>query len=224
MTLANADIVRPRDASFETVDDLTRALGGIPAHRILLRPIPGTATEDDLLQKIERDDMPVEMIERTLVKRGRAGYESEFIGAALIAILQPFVMKHRLGLVGGSQAPTRMSGGNVRMPDVFFISRERLAPKVALASRIGPVAPDLSVEIFSASNTRAEMRLKRQELFRSGTRLVWEVDPADRTVAVYTSPEVPDVTLDRTATLTGGDVLPGFMLDLAAFWAQFDDT
>jgi Uma2 family endonuclease len=85
------------------------------------------------------------------------------------------------------------------------------------------VSPDLAVEVLSEGNTAAEMDRKRREYFTSGTRLVWEVDPNTRTVAVYTSPEGP-LVLDADQTLDGGAVLPGFTLRLATLFAELDRT
>ena len=65
------------------------------------------------------------------------------------------------------------------------------------------------------------MDRKRDEYFRAGVRLVWEIDPRKRTARVYTA---LDRFTDLTAadTLTGDPVLPGFTLPLAALFAELD--
>lgn len=52
---------------------------------------------------------------------------------------------------------------------------------------------------------------------RPGTKLVWVIDPIDRTVELYADPGHPDLmALLRAAdTLDGGPVLPGFRFPLA---------
>jgi Uma2 family endonuclease len=65
------------------------------------------------------------------------------------------------------------------------------------------------------------MRLKRQDYFSVGVRLVWEIDPVGRTVAVYTAPEGP-TTRTEADTLDGGAVLPGFTLPLRDLFAELD--
>jgi Uma2 family endonuclease len=77
----------------------------------------------------------------------------------------------------------------------------------------------LAVEILSPSNTRDEMRRKRQEYFAGGCRLVWEVEPEERTVRVYTSP-TRSTLLRENQTLDGGDVLPGFTLPIRRWFAR----
>ena len=53
------------------------------------------------------------------------------------------------------------------------------------------------------------MQTKIAEYFSAGTRLVWVIEPATRTVYVYRSPR--DVqALGEDDELSGEDVLPGF--------------
>src|SRR5437588_66928 len=92
-----------------------------------------------------------------------------------------------------------------------------------LLKELGRVAADLAGEVLSPSNTRAEIARKRREYFAAGTRLAWIVDPKTRTVEVYTSAEKPDVILSEDGTLTGGDVLPGFTLELRGVFAELDE-
>ena len=65
------------------------------------------------------------------------------------------------------------------------------------------------------------MELKRWDYFRSGVRLVWEIDPRSRTVSVYTSADAPTV-LTAEDTLDGGEVLPGFVLPLRELFSELD--
>jgi Uma2 family endonuclease len=86
---------------------------------------------------------------------------------------------------------------------------------------IPDLAPDLAVEVLSESNTAAEMARKREEYFAAGVRLVWLVDPRSRTVTVHDA-EGRSTTLDETATLDGGAVLPGFAMPLRDLFAELD--
>ncbi len=55
----------------------------------------------------------------------------------------------------------------------------------------------------------SKIREKMTEYFQSGVRMVWIVDPEDRTVAVYCSMDEGRI-LHESAILDGDDVLPGF--------------
>jgi Uma2 family endonuclease len=85
--------------------------------------------------------------------------------------------------------------------------------------KILPAAPDLAVEVLSESNTRQEMEEKLTDYFRSGARLVWYVDPELRQVAVFTSPSNPRIVTEDQL-LDGGDVQPGFELNLRELFAE----
>jgi Uma2 family endonuclease len=111
--------------------------------------------------------------------------------------------------------------GLVRLPDVGFVSWDRLPGRRVPDEPIPNVVPDLAVEVLSPSNTAREMSRKRGEYFRAGVRLVWEIDPRTRTARVYTS---ETVFTDLTAgdELDGDPVLPGFRLPLAVLFAELD--
>jgi Uma2 family endonuclease len=115
----------------------------------------------------------------------------------------------------------RLLASSVRGPDVAFLSRDRF-PGGQFPREANPsLAPDLAVEVLSPGNTKAEMMRKRVEYFHSGVRLVWIVDCRSCSVAVYTSP-VGVTVLDEEATITGGDVLPGFECVVADFFSDLD--
>jgi Uma2 family endonuclease len=63
------------------------------------------------------------------------------------------------------------------------------------------------------------MNEKLRDYFAHGTRLVWYVDPRRRTVKVFTSTE-HSRTLGETEMLDGGDVLPGFQLEIPSLFAD----
>jgi Uma2 family endonuclease len=69
--------------------------------------------------------------------------------------------------------------------------------------------PDLCVEVVSPSNSMKQLKAKAKEYLFAGVRLVWIVDPEDRTVTIIVDP-LESRTLEADATLDGGDVLPGF--------------
>ena len=216
MATMTAKVTTPR--TFDTVAELVRELGGIPLGRILLTPAPGSATEADQLRICESGNRLVELIDGTLVEKGMGARES-FMAATLIALLWTFVRKHNLGVVGAPDAIHRVAVGQNRLPDVAFTAWETLPEDDSHLKPVADFTPDLCVEILSESNTRAEMDRKRKEYFRGGAKLVWEIDPKARTVAVHTA-AARFRTLGESDTLDGGKVLPGFALSLAEFFAE----
>jgi Uma2 family endonuclease len=201
-----------------TVADLLEKLGGVPPERVRLQPPPGTATEEDLIAVQVREKRNCELIDGTLVEKP-LGYPESSLAAWIITLLGPFVAKHDLGNVAGESGSTRLMPGLVRIPDISFISWDRLPKRTIPAEPILGLAPDLAVEVLSPSNTKREMDLKVREYFLAGVRLVWLVDPVKRTVRVYTAPD-QSVRLTESQTLDGGDVLPGLRLPLREVFAR----
>jgi len=59
-----------------TFVELQQQLGGVPGHRILLRPTPGTATEADVMRLLEQRGVRCELIDGTLVEKEMGWKES----------------------------------------------------------------------------------------------------------------------------------------------------
>ena len=137
------------------------------------------------------------------------------------AALREFVVERNLGLVTGADGLVSLISGLVRIPDVAFVSWNRLPERQVPTDPIPHVAPDLAVEVLSKGNTAGEMERKRREYFQAGVRLVWMVDVEVRTVAVFTSAE-SSRTLNEDQILDGGGVLPGFSLALRELFAELD--
>jgi Uma2 family endonuclease len=206
--------------AIETLADLLAQLGSIAPARVRFRPLPGAATEQDVLDVQAREGRLCELVDGVLVEKGM-GFLESYLAAVLIEVLRGFVRPRRLGLVTAPDGLVRLAPGLVRMPDVAFVSWARLPGGRVPHEPIPDVAPDLAVEILSDSNTADEMARKRREYFAAGVRLVWQVAPITRTVEVYTAPEQVTV-LHEGDTLDGGAVLPGFALPLREFFAELD--
>ena len=137
----------------------------------------------------------------------------------LTVCLINYLNQHDLGAVVGADGMMRLFPGQVRIPDVAFISWERYPKGKRRRGEIPTVAPDLVVEILSKGNTPKEMKRKLDEYFQAGVRLVWYVNPAARTVRVYTGPK-RSVLLNETKSSAGGAVLPGFTLSIRDWFAE----
>ena len=65
------------------------------------------------------------------------------------------------------------------------------------------------------------MARKRADYFAAGVRLLWLVDPDQRTVQIWEGAD-SSKTLSSAETLDGGAVLPGFKLPLRELFAELD--
>lgn len=203
-----------------TLADLQKRLGGVPLDRIRFRPSPGTATVQDVLNILDHEGMICELIAGVLVEKPMGINESS-LATFLAGLLNVFVIPRNLGFVIGADGTMEVAPDLVRIPDVAFISWDRLPGRRRPAKPIPRLAPNLAVEVVSGSNTPGEMKVKRQDYFAAEVELVWEIDPERRTVAVNTSPTV-STTLGPGDTLDGGTVLPGFTLAVGDLFAELD--
>ncbi len=198
-----------------TLADHLERLGDVEPSRVLWVPLPGTATEADLLAcglKL------VELIDGTLVRKTMGGRES-FATSALHMWLAIWKRKTDAGVIGLPDAIYRLAPGVIRLPDVSFTSWLSLPNDTAHLHPVLDFAPELAVEFLSESDRPGAVKRKVRDYFNYGTKLVWIVDARAGTVVVHTAPG-ESTTLTRTDTLGGGDVLPGFSLPLADL---FDD-
>jgi Uma2 family endonuclease len=206
--------------SIRTVAELLDHLGGIAPDRIRVRPAPGTATVQDVIDVQRREGRLCELVEGVLLEKA-VGYNESSLAVFLAGLLNAFVIPRNLGLVTGPDGTVELVADLVRIPDVAFTSWDRLPGRRRPASPVPSVAPNLAVEVLSRSNTPGEMAAKRRDYFAAGVQLVWEIDPERRTVAVYTSP-TQATTLGPADTLDGGAVLPGFALPVQVLFAELD--
>lgn len=195
-----------------TLADLIEQFGPLPIARIRTNPPPGSATEQDVIDIDLHEDRLYELIDGVLVEKAMGLYES-FLAILIGRLLGNFVDEHHLGIVVGEAGMMKILPDQVRIPDVAFISWDRLPDKKVPREPVPELAPDLAVEVISKGNTAKEMDRKLNDYFAASVRLVWYVYPKSSTVEVYTSP-TDSRELALGDTLDGGAVLPGFELPM----------
>jgi Uma2 family endonuclease len=202
-----------------TLAGLLDQLGGIPAERVLRYPAPGTATEADFLRANEERGILCELIDQTLVEKAMGSYESLLAGY-LIRLLWNFITPRKLGIVLAPDGMFRLFEGNIRMPDVSFVPKDRF-PNGLPNGPVWKLAPSLAVEVLSIGNTAAEIDRKRIELFANRVLILWVIDPVSRTAVVY-EPDRSPVTKSQSENLEGGVAIPGFSLSLTELFGVMD--
>ena len=203
-----------------TLQDHLAQLGDIAPDRVRMQPAPGTATAEECIALNEsRSEGLYEWVDGTLVEKAMS-YEASVVAGAILSILRVFVSKRKLGLLSGPDGFFRLASV-LRGPDVAFVGRKRLPGGKFPVEACPTLVPDFVVEVLSPGNTKAEMARKRIEYFAAGTQLVWIVDCAHRSVAVYTSPS-DAVVVGQDEVIDGGNVLNGFSSPVADFFADLD--
>jgi Uma2 family endonuclease len=208
--MSQATIAAP---DIKTLADLRRRLGGIALDRIWFHPAPGTATEKDVVLAEARESRLCELVDGTLVEKAM-GFEESFLAGVLLHLVWAYLERNKLGICLGADGMMRIASGLVPIPDLSFITWDRLPGRKRPREPVPDLAPDLAVEVLSEGSTKAEMARKVREYLEAGVVLVWLIDPKKRTARVYSAVEKSSL-VRADESLDGGAVLPGFVLKLS---------
>lgn len=136
----------------------------------------------------------------------------------IIAQLENWSSANNLGEVFDSSTMFVLPNGARRSPDAAWIRQERWnALSLEQQDKFPPLCPDFVIELRSPSDNIEELQQKMQEYLDNGTVLGWLIDPKTRRIEVYRGGRNKEV-LESPSTLSGEDVLPGFVLDLPAIY------
>lgn len=150
-----------------------------------------------------------ELVRGVVVSMSSPGLRHGEVQANVVFAIKTFLKANPFGRVFvESGLVTDRKPDTVRGPDVSYYSKDRL-PLDQLVIGYHDQPADLCVEVVSPSNTKKELRTKIREYFFAGVRMVWVVDPEDRSVVILGAPDEGRTVYDD-AWIDGGDVLPGF--------------
>jgi Uma2 family endonuclease len=123
--------------------------------------------------------------------------------------------QQKLGVAFDSSTGFKLPKGADRSPDAAWVRLERWeALTLEQRQKFPPLAPDFVVELRSATDELKPLQDKMQEYIDNGVRLGWLIDPHNQRVEIY-RPEQDVEVLHSPISLSGEDVLPGFVLDLS---------
>lgn len=124
----------------------------------------------------------------------------------------------KLGVAFNSSSGFKLPNGADRSPDASWVKLERwqtLTPKER--EGFAPLCPDFVVELRSKSDNMEPLREKMREYIANGSRLGWLIDRKNQKVEIYRQNQDVEI-LNNPSTLSGEEVLPGFVLDLTDVW------
>lgn len=139
----------------------------------------------------------------------------------LLQVLSKFVAASANGEVFGAPFPVRLSRGQLREPDVCWLSRARSSED----EREPPSGCDLAMEVVSRTekSRRHDLVTKRREYAESGIPEYWIVDPETETITVLTLPggaaEYVESGVYKPGQTAVSVLLPGFAVDVSACFA-----
>ncbi|MBW4501557.1 MAG: Uma2 family endonuclease [Scytonema hyalinum WJT4-NPBG1] len=124
----------------------------------------------------------------------------------------------QLGEVFDSSTCFKLPNGSDRSPDVSWIQLERwnaLTPSER--EKFPPIAPDFVLELMSPSDSLSVVQAKMQEYMDAGVKLGWLINRKTGRIEIYRQGQTKEV-LEFPTSLSGEDILPGFVLDLQIVW------
>lgn len=140
------------------------------------------------------------------------GAESDWISMKINRLLGSYTDANDSGDVFGPETGYRCfpdAPNVVRKPDGSFIAKGRL-PGEEIPKGHVDIAPDLAIEVISPNDLYHEVDAKVHLYQDAGIRLIWVINPENRTVKVYTPDHAAYRELSLNDELDGGEVLPGF--------------
>ena len=150
-----------------------------------------------------------------LIAMSPAGSKSGGLEAKIVVRLGVWAETDATGLYFSPSAGFTLPNGAVRAPDASWIRLERWdALTEKQQDGFAQVVPDFVVELCSPSDSRAETRAKMAEYIEQGVRLGWLIDPKAKEVEIYRPGRDVEI-LSSPKSLSGEDVLPGFLFDPA---------
>jgi Uma2 family endonuclease len=168
------------------------------------------------------NDNPDMKLERNkqgnLIVMAPTGGETGNFNADLNGQLYVWNRTSQSGKIFDSSTGFELPEGGDRSPDVAWITLEKweaLTPE----QRRGflPLCPDFAVELMSRSDSWIQTQAKMVEYMESGCRLAWLLDPKGKRAAIYRVGKPPELLM-APDSLSGEDVLPGFVLDTRFLW------
>ena len=122
------------------------------------------------------------------------------------------------GIAFDSSTGFKLPNGANRSPDASWIP---LAKWNTLTEeqrqRFLPLCPDFAIELLSPSDRLDKTQAKMQEYLDNSMVLGWLINPQLKQVEIYRQDKQVEI-LDAPTSLSGENLLSGFVLDLQAIW------
>ena len=159
-----------------------------------------------------RNDGRYELVDGEVVELAFANDEQGEITANVGTAFNIYSRPRRIGRARVETGYTLRTGPDtVRGPDVSFVFHPRVEGR---GRGFVPGAPDIAVEVYSPSDTTAEVARKVAEYLAAGSQRVWVVYPAGRRVVIHCA-DGSVISYSGYDVITDEELLPGFSLPLS---------
>ncbi len=126
--------------------------------------------------------------------------------------------QNQLGEVFDSSTGFTLPSGSDRSPDVSWVEKSRWdALTKEQKEKFIPLCPDFVIEIMSPNDSLKKTQMKMQEYIENGCRLGWLINRKKQEVEIYRPGQDVEL-LKLPQTISGENILPGFVLNLQKIW------
>ena len=195
-----------------TLEELALRYGPVELQKPLSKEEFTALTEryPDLQMERDADGAVIVM---SPVKKGSGRRESK-----LFLLLGLWWHQTGSGELFGSSAGFDLPDGSNKAPDVAWVSAQKMAADTASEEEFLRVVPDFVGEVRSSTDRLKKLQRKMTDCWlANGVRLAWLIDPYEEKAYIYRpGREVEVVEGFEGRSLSGEDVLPGFVLPLSA--------
>ncbi len=171
---------------------------------------------DEMFDELVDEDTKAELIDGVMFVHSPASMRHDEVGHFFRTLLGCFVRRRKLGSVFGPDSLVRLAPRRRFGPDMYFLSRGRLARGRRPREFNG--VPELIGEVLSPSNRRHDLEVKRPVYREAGVREIWLIDPQRQQVSVDRRRGRRYTTTTRREGRLESKVLPGFWIDVGWLW------
>ncbi|HTK76383.1 MAG TPA: Uma2 family endonuclease [Gemmataceae bacterium] len=184
-------------------------------------PTTSSLTADqffDWCHRPENEARHWELERGNVVEVSRPGVRHCAVCANVSWLLVSFVRHRGRGYVLGNDAGViwERNPDTVRGPDVVLYDKPTRFEDVPV--KYTDDVPVLAVEVLSPTDRTNKVNRRIAQFLRWGAKVVWLLDPEDRTLAVH-RPQQLTIVLDESEELHGEPELPGFRCRVADFYS-----
>lgn len=186
----------------------------------------GRYTDDELFELCSANpDLRIERnANHELIFISPTGFVTSTYNSELVMVLGTWNKKLKNGRVSDSNGGYILPNGAMRVPDVAWISREKLSHIAKeRQKKFLPACPEFIIELRSETDQLKELKVKMKEWIENGTQLGWLIDPKKKQTHVY-RPNSEVKTFNFSVNLSGEDVLKGLTVNLNELFELDEET
>lgn len=180
--------------------------------------LEGMADDDFFIFCLQNKHLKIEREENhQIIFMPPEGLATAAMNADILYELARWNKEKNKGIAFGSSAGFYLPDTSMRSPDAAWMSMEKwnnLDKEERL--KFAHIAPEFIIELMSPSDNQKDAKAKMQLWIENGVLLGWLIDPQKKEAYIYRADGTISKTKGFNNKLSGEDILPGFILDLAA--------